>query len=61
MKLIIALLNLLILLPAFAYGEDQYKFDLSETEKKSYHFGGYAEFRPVAFWPNTNSAQYKLN
>jgi hypothetical protein len=61
MKILIVLLNLFIFLPALAYGEDQYKFDLAETEKKPYHFGGYAEFRPVAFWPNTNTAQYKLN
>jgi len=61
MKILIVLLNLLILLPALTYGDDQYKFDISETEKRPYHFGGYAEFRPVAFWPNTNSTQYKLN
>jgi len=61
MKILSVLLNLLILLTTLAYGEDQYKFDLSETEKKPYHFGGYAEFKPVAFWPNTNATQYKLN
>ncbi len=52
---------MLILSTALAYGEDQYKFDISETEKKPYHFGGYVEFRPIVFWPNTNSTQYKLN
>jgi hypothetical protein len=61
MKILIVLLNLLILLTTLAYGEDQYKFDLSETEKKPYHFGGYVEFRPIVFWPDTNATQYKLN
>ena len=61
MKILIVLLNLIILLPALAYGEEQYKFELSETEKKPYHFGGYVEFRPVVFWPDTSSALYKLN
>jgi len=61
MKIFIVLLNLFILLPALAYGEDQYKFDLSETEKKPYHFGGYVEFKPIVFWPDTNATQYKLN
>jgi len=61
MKKLSVLLNLLILLTTLAYGEDQYKFDLSETEKKPYHFGGYVEFKPIIFWPNTNAAQYKLN
>ena len=61
MKRLAVLLNLLILLPALAFGADDYKFDVSETEKKPYHFGGYAEFRPVVFWPNNNSSLYKLN
>ena len=61
MKILSVLLTMLILSTALAYGEDQYKFDLSETEKKPYHFGGYVEFRPIVFWPDTNATQYKLN
>ncbi len=41
------------------YGED-YSFDLSETEKKPYHIGGYAEFNPVFFRLNHEAALYKL-
>jgi hypothetical protein len=61
MKILSVLLTMLILSTALAYGEDQYKFDLSETEKKPYHFGGYVELRPIVFWPDTNATQYKLN
>ena len=41
------------------YGED-YSFDLSETEKKPYHIGGYTEFNPVLFRLNHESSLYKL-
>jgi hypothetical protein len=61
MKILSVLFTLLIISTTLAYGEDQYKFDLSETEKKPYHFGGNVEFRPIVFWPNTNASQYKLN
>lgn len=61
MKILSVLLTLLILSTTLAYGEDQYKFDLSETEKKPYHFGGNVEFRPIVSWPDTKATQYKLN
>jgi hypothetical protein len=48
------------LLPQELRAEETYKFDLSETEKKPYHFGGYVEARPVNFWADTNAALYKL-
>ncbi|MBF0412704.1 MAG: hypothetical protein HQK70_08335 [Desulfamplus sp.] len=41
------------------YGED-YSFDVSEIEKKSWQFGGYAEFSPVLFKLNEESSLYKL-
>src|SRR4030067_490570 len=39
---------------------EEYKFDVSEIEKKPYHVGGYAEFRPVLFVLDRNAALYKL-
>jgi len=39
---------------------EEYKFDISETEKKLYEVGGYAEFRPVLFVLDRNAALYKL-
>jgi len=40
---------------------EEYKFDVSETEKKPYHVGGYIEFYPVLFGLDKNAALYKLN
>lgn len=45
-------------LPVFA--EDEYTFDISETEKKPYSFGGNAEFRPVIFGLDKDGSLYKL-
>ena len=39
---------------------EEYKFDISETEKKPYHIGGYAEFRPILFVLDKDAALYKL-
>jgi hypothetical protein len=46
------------LLPSAFAGE--YSFDLSEIEKKPYHIGGYAEFRPVLFGIDKDASLYKL-
>jgi len=54
------LMILSILLPAMARAEDSYTFDLSETEKKAYHFGGYVEFKPVLYGLDRDAAFYKL-
>ena len=54
------LMVLSLFLPALSAAEDDYKFDLSETEKKPYHFGGYLEFKPVLFGLDHDSAFYKL-
>jgi len=51
---------LLIILPARAGAKETYSFDLKEIEKKPYSFGGYVEFKPVAFGLDRNSAFYKL-
>ena len=58
---LIVFLILLSLFPFTIYAEEKYSFDASEIEKKPYHLGGYAEARPVIFWPDKNSALYKLN
>jgi hypothetical protein len=50
---------MVFLLASVSFAEE-YKFDLSEIEKKPYHIGGYAEFRPVVFWLDRDAALYKL-
>ncbi len=40
---------------------EEYKFDVSEIEKKPYHIGGYLEFYPILFGLDKTSALYKLN
>jgi len=54
------LLGLTLFFGAFAFADEEYKFDLSEIEKKAYHLGGYAEFRPVLFRLDRDAAFYKL-
>ena len=49
-----------LFLPAMGAAESDYTFNLSETEKKPYHFGGYVEFKPVLFGLNRDAAFYKL-
>src|SRR4030043_914168 len=43
-----------------AFAEEEYKFDISEIEKKPYHLGGYLEIRPVLFILDRDAALYKL-
>jgi hypothetical protein len=50
----------IIFLGSFALAEEEYKFDLSEIEKKPYHLGGYVEPRPVLFVLDRDAALYKL-
>jgi hypothetical protein len=50
----------LVILAVSAQAEEQYNFDLSETEKKPYHFGGYVEAKPIMFGLDRDSALYKL-
>ena len=45
-------------LPVFA--EEEYSFDISETEKKPYGFGGYAELRPALIGLDKDASLYKL-
>ena len=39
---------------------EEYTFDESEIEKKPYHIGGYAEFRPILFGLDRDASLYKL-
>jgi hypothetical protein len=58
--LYLAVVMIIGLLPVLAAAEDAYKFDLAETEKKPYHFGGYLEFKPVLYGLDHDAAFYKL-
>ena len=40
--------------------EETYTFDLSEIEKKPYHFGGYVEAKPILSRLRSDSAIYRL-
>jgi len=40
--------------------QEEYTFDLSEIEKKPFHFGGYLEFRPVFLDLDRDSLLYNL-
>jgi len=39
---------------------EEYKFDISEIEKKPYHVGGFVEFRPILFGLDRDASLYKL-
>ncbi|MDP2840005.1 MAG: hypothetical protein Q8O11_08105, partial [Syntrophales bacterium] len=57
---LILLIGFALLLPTAGLAEESYSFDISEIEKKSYHFGGYVELRPVVYGLDKDSALYKL-
>ncbi|MFH0789487.1 MAG: hypothetical protein V2B13_18000, partial [Pseudomonadota bacterium] len=40
---------------------EEYKFEISETEKKPTHLGGYLEAMPILFGLDKNASLYKLN
>ena len=52
------LLTIFISSESFA---EEYKFEVSEIEKKPYFMGGYLEFRPDLFVLDKDAALYKLN
>lgn len=54
------LMVLSLFLPAMGAAEGDYTFNLSETEKKPYHLGGYVEFKPVVFGLDHDAAFYKF-
>jgi len=39
---------------------EEYRFNVAEFEKKPYHLGGYAEFRPIVFGLDRDAALYRL-
>ncbi|MGQ9693978.1 MAG: hypothetical protein ACUVWV_04455 [Thermodesulfobacteriota bacterium] len=43
-----------------AEDQEEFKFEISEIEKKPYHLGGYGEFRPVLNVLDRDAALYKL-
>jgi hypothetical protein len=49
-----------LLISSVSSAQEEYKFDISEIEKKPYHIGGYVEFRPAIFWMDKDAALYKL-
>jgi len=55
----------LVLVPLFAFAQEDYSFDLSEIEKeiekKPYTIGGYLEITPKIFRLDHESAFYRLN
>jgi hypothetical protein len=55
----LSLLALFWLGPPSAAAEE-YRFDITEFEKKPYHVGGYAELRPVLFGLDRESALHRL-
>lgn len=54
------LLAAALLRPGVAAAADEYRFDVSEFEKKPWHLGGYAELRPVLFGLDRDAALYRL-
>jgi len=49
------------LLSAPALGQDEYRFDVGEFEKKPFELNGYAELRAERFWLDRDAALYQLN
>jgi hypothetical protein len=48
------------LLGLTASAQQEYTFDISEVEKRPFHFGGYLEFRPVLFGLDKSASFYLL-
>jgi hypothetical protein len=57
---LIFLTLMLLAIPLWVHAAQDYTFDLSEIEKKPYHFAGYIEARPVFYGLDTDAALYKL-
>ena len=60
MKSICLCIIILGLFVLTASAQEEYTFDISEVEKRPFHFGGYFEFRPVLFGLDENSSFYFL-
>ncbi len=55
----VLLLFAALMMPPTAGAADGYAFDPSETDKKPYSFGGYAEAQPILFFLDRDAALYK--
>ena len=55
----VLLLFAALMMPPTAAAADEYSFDTSETDKKPYSFGGYAEAKPMLFDLDRDAALYK--
>lgn len=51
---------ILISSSALSAHAEEYSFDISEIQKKPYHIGGYAEFKPIFFGLDKKASLYKL-
>jgi hypothetical protein len=51
---------LILFFSSISFAQEEYKFDISEIEKKPYHVGGYAEFRSSLFVLDRDAAFYKV-
>jgi hypothetical protein len=51
----------LLAIATTAFAQDDYRFDVSQFEKKSFEFGGYAELRAEHFRLDPDNALYQLN
>jgi len=47
-------------LASISFAEEEYKFEMSEIEKKPYQVGGFLEFRPNLFVLDKDASLYKL-
>lgn len=59
LALLAGVLALGLFTAALAARSEEYSFEPSETEKKPYRFGGYAEMRPILFDLDRGAALYK--
>jgi hypothetical protein len=59
-SLTVTLAIVAMMLLSYPVRAEEYSFDPSEVEKKPYHFGGYAELRPVLYGLDQDAALYQL-
>jgi hypothetical protein len=57
---ILFIILIFIFISSASFADEEYKFEVSEIEKKPYHIGGYLEFRPNLFVLDKDAALYKL-
>jgi len=57
---LVVAMAVLVIFSSVLHAAEEYTFDISETQKKPYHLGGYVEFRPVLSGLDQNAALYNL-